>query len=527
MRIRSIAAGALCAVLPLSPLAAAPTPTVTVAAVLEDSSGALSVRRWEVAVTDQGDLLRRLDGMTPVLASGVEGRRQALADPRRSEQWGLSRMDVDQLRKLGTGRGVTVAVVDTGVDASHPDLQHAVLPGIDLVDAGGDGRTDPNGHGTHVAGIIAGAADGAGMEGLAPDVRILPVRVLGRDGSGDDAVIAAGILWALRNGAQVINLSLGGIERDPLLADAVDRAVSAGVVVVAAAGNSGASGEVMYPAAHPTVLAVAATGPDDKTSLFSTRGDYVDLAAPGSMILSSYPGGQYRYESGTSMAAPFVSAAAAVLLERSLTASESVARLLASAHDIDDPGTDRASGNGIVDPYAAATTGRPREGQPRPVTSPVAPVLTPLPAPRIPDLVRPTLPPMPDLIRPALPTQPSLPDPQLPSRPTLPSPSLPDAPVDGVRRLSPMTTSLELYAQRTGDLTRISVSLRTSRYPLAFREITVSVTGRGGTQRRQLRTDSQGRATYELEITAPRTAKAVWAGDSVTAGSRRTVSVTP
>lgn len=536
MRIRTGTVVVLCALLPVAPLAATPGPTVTVAAVFESGDGDLSVRRWVVPSNGQGDFVRKLDDLAPVLAVGVESRRHALADPRRNEQWGLARLDVDSVRELGTGRGVVVAVVDTGVDGSHPELQHAVLPGIDLV-GDGDGRTDPNGHGTHVAGIIAAAVDGSGTEGLAPDVKILPVRVLDREGSGDDAVIAQGILWAVRNGAQVINLSLGGTDRDPLLADAVERAVTGGVIVVAAAGNTGESGDVMYPAAHPTVLAVGATGPDDRTAIFSTRGDYVDIAAPGSMILSTFPGSQYRYESGTSMAAPFVSAAAAVLIGRSWSSSDALARLLASTYDIDSVGSDRLSGNGIIDLFAALTTGRPRQDQPRPVGSPSIPTLSPLPAPTLPELTRPALPPAPELLRPILPSVPALPDTVLPRTPALPpqpavpvtpdlrTPTVPSRPEEVTRRLAPMSTVMDLTARRSGTRVQLTVSLHSSRYPLAFRRVDVVVNGRGGQIRRQLRTDASGKVVVVLDAPSARTATAKWSGDAVTAPAHQSVAV--
>jgi serine protease len=497
---------------------------VTVAAVVQQSDGELSVQRWAVSRAQQEDFVRRLDDQSRVLAVGLESRRHTLADTRRNEQWGHNRMDIDKLRSLGTGRGITVAVVDTGVDATHPDLSHAVLPGVDLVDSTGDGRTDPNGHGTHVAGIIAAAVNGVGVEGLAPNVSILPVRVLGRDGSGPDAVIAQGILWAVRNGAQVINLSLGGTDLDPLLADAVDQAISAGVLVVAAAGNSGNSGDTMYPAAHPAVVAVAATGPDDRTAPYSTRGDYVDIAAPGTMILSTSPANSYRFESGTSMAAPFVAAAAAVLLERSLTPSQVVSRLFASAFDTDNEGFDRLSGNGIVDPVAAATTGTPRTDQPKPVISPSIPVLPPVELPQLPELTRPILPPLPELARPSLPDTNPLPLPQLPARPR-PTPVVPIEPVEGVRRLSPLETSLDLEARRTAGQIRVTLMLRTRQFALAYREVSISLSSSNGTVRRLVRTDATGRAVLAVKTSSARSVHASWAGDGVTAPVRRSADV--
>jgi serine protease len=523
---RIIIAVSIASLVPLTPLIADMTPTVTIAAVVESSSGNLSIKRWEIPAKDQSRFERQLDGLAPVLASGVEGRRGVLADPRRDEQWGLARLDVEKLRELGTGTGITVAVVDTGVDGTHADLENAILPGYDLVDAGGNGHTDPNGHGTHVAGIIAAAINGTGTEGLAPGVKILPVRVLGRDGYGDDAVIAQGILWAIRNGAQVVNLSLGGTERDPMLADAIEKAVAAGVIVVAAAGNSGDSGDIMYPAAHPAVIAVGATSADDRAAIFSTRGDYVDVAAPGSMILSTSPGGGYRFESGTSMAAPFVAAAAALMLGRGLAPTEVAARLLASAHDIDVAGFDRASGNGIIDPFAAIKTGTPRTEQPSPVNPSLMPTL---PRPNLPNLV------LPELTRPSLPAQPPLPLPSLPARPTtpnqpnLPAPSTPALPEFGApsvperpRKLSPMATTLGMTVTRSQGKIRVTLSLRTSQFALAYREIDLTVVTRSGSSTKQVRTDASGRAVVTLNDKAARSMSAHFAGDSVTSAARKT-----
>jgi type VII secretion-associated serine protease mycosin len=278
-------------------------------------------------------------------------------DTDRWAQWALNRLDAEALWAQQPGDGVTVAVLDTGVDAAHPDLTGVVLPGTDLVSPGGDGRTDANGHGTHVAGIIAAVANnGLGTAGLAQGVRILPVRVLDDTGAGWASDIAKGIIWATDHGAAVINLSLGDHVTDDVTAAAVQYANDHGVVVVAAAGNDRANGDaVTYPAAYPGVLGVAATDSQDAVASFSETGDFVDVAAPGVDIASTYPPSTYVYLSGTSMAAPFVSATAALMkaADPHLSPAQAAAAVESTATDLGPAGRDDASGYGLVDPAAA------------------------------------------------------------------------------------------------------------------------------------------------------------------------------
>lgn len=278
-------------------------------------------------------------------------------DTDRWAQWALNRLDAEALWAQQPGDGVTVAVLDTGVDAAHPDLTGVVLPGTDLVSPGGDGRTDANGHGTHVAGIIAAVANnGLGTAGLAQGVRILPVRVLDDTGAGWASDIAKGIIWATDHGAAVINLSLGDHVKDDVTAAAVQYAEDHDVVVVAAAGNDRANGDaVTYPAAYPGVLGVAATDSQDAVASFSETGGFVDVAAPGVDIASTYPPSTYVYLSGTSMAAPFVSATAALMkaADPHLSPAQAAAAVESTATDLGPAGRDDASGYGLVDPAAA------------------------------------------------------------------------------------------------------------------------------------------------------------------------------
>lgn len=289
-------------------------------------------------------------------------------DPYRSRQHALTRFDAEKLWQKSTGAGVVVAVVDTGVRADHPDLGGRVLPGRDLVDPG-TAATDQNGHGTHVAGIIAArAGNRRGIAGLAPSARILPVRVLDRRGAGDTAAVARGIVWAVDRGADVINLSLGSARPDTATREAVAYAVSRGVVVVAAAGNDGCNvllgSPASYPASYPDVIGVAAVDRRGVTAPYSSCGSWVDVAAPGSAVLStmiSRPDAQlgcesarsYCYLSGTSMATPYVAASAAVViarLGRGWRASTVRSLIQGTTDDVAPTGRDRSTGAGIINP---------------------------------------------------------------------------------------------------------------------------------------------------------------------------------
>lgn len=305
-------------------------------------------------------------------------------DPRSHEQWGLRAVGAKAAWELSTGEGVVVAVLDTGV-AEHEDLPR-LLPGKSFTD-GTD--PDPNGHGTHVAGIISAAmGNGIGISGLAPAAHILPVQVLDAEGSGAHADIAAGIIWATDNGADIINLSLGGEESSDVLSVAVQYAASKGVILVAAAGNSGAgSNSPMYPAAYDSVLAVAATGPDGTATMFSNSGTYVDIAAPGFAVLSTVPRG-YSYMSGTSQAAPFVSAAAALLLSAGRSPSEVADVLATTSRDVLPPGHDPYTGSGMLD-VAAALGAPPTGSTPAPSLPAILPELPNIP--KLPSLRPPTL----------------------------------------------------------------------------------------------------------------------------------------
>ncbi|WP_370375548.1 type VII secretion-associated serine protease mycosin [Micromonospora sp. HM5-17] len=280
-------------------------------------------------------------------------------DAIRDEQWQLDLFHARDAWRVSTGKGVIVAVIDSGVDASHADLAGQVLPGIDLVAGVGNGWNDPVGHGTTVAGLIAGRGDDSrGVVGLAPQAKILPVRVLDEENRYDDALIVAkGVRWAVDNGARVVNLSLGGTGDSPALAAALDYAFARDVVVVACTGNIGSSSGtgVWYPAREPGVVAV--TGLERQSDALwsgAITGPETVLSAPATGLTGARPGGFWRIQ-GTSFAAPLVAAAAALVRSHwpEMSAADVVNRLISTARDIGAPGRDDLFGFGVVDPVAA------------------------------------------------------------------------------------------------------------------------------------------------------------------------------
>ena len=233
-------------------------------------------------------------------------------DPYFGYQWGLSKVGAPQAWDVTTGSSsIKIAILDTGVDPNHPDLAGKIISNINF--SGSNTTNDVYGHGTHVAGIAAAVTNnGIGVAGMGYSSSIMNVKVLGDDGIGYWSWVAQGIIWATDNGAQIINLSLGGSDTSSTLADAINYAWSKGVVVVAAAGNNGNSSP-FYPAYYPNCIAVAATDANDALAPWSNRGDWVDVAAPGVSVYSTMTNGVYWYMSGTSMASPYVAGLAALL----------------------------------------------------------------------------------------------------------------------------------------------------------------------------------------------------------------------
>ena len=320
------------------------------------------------------DTISEAQTRSGVVSVGVDQPVEAFGDPLEGQQWALQTMRTPTAWNTTRGNGVVVAVVDSGVDGSHPDLQGALVAGKNTRTERGDyssPATDADGHGTHVAGIIAArSGNGLGISGVAPQAKVMPIKALDADGTGFMSDVMEGIIWATDKGAGVINVSLGG--HDATFADsAVSYALSRGVVVVAAAGNDG-SAQPMYPAALPGVLAVAAVDQDGQPAGYSNYGNsWVDVAAPGTDIVSTTPGARYATWTGTSMATPQVAGVAALI--RSASPSADAAAVIGStAYDAGVPGHDRAFGTGVVDASAAVARVAPTPQQPAPA-QPVQP----------------------------------------------------------------------------------------------------------------------------------------------------------
>ncbi|GHA79803.1 type VII secretion-associated serine protease mycosin [Streptomyces termitum] len=297
----------------------------------------------------------------------------ARADAIRDRQWGLEALRTEEAWRTTKGEGITVAVLDTGVDADHPDLIGSVLPGKDFIGFGAaEGDPAWARHGTAMAGIIAGHGHGhgddSGVLGIAPSVRVLPVRVIleGKDKDRDKArktrgtALAQGIRWAADQGADVINLSLGddseSAHPDPGEDAAVQYALAKGVAVVASAGNGGEKGDhISYPAAYPGVIAVTAVDRYGTRASFSTRRWYATVSAPGVDVVIADPDRRYYEGWGTSAAAAFVSGAVALVRSAhpDLTPAQVKRLLVDTARDRPDGGRSDAKGYGTVDPAAA------------------------------------------------------------------------------------------------------------------------------------------------------------------------------
>ena len=421
-------------------------------------------------------------------------------DPYRSQQWDMAKIRVGDAWQKSTGAGVTVAVIDTGVDASHPDLAGQILPGYDEITKTAGTSTDPNGHGSHVAGTIAAVTgNGVGVSSVAPNAKILPIRVLGADGSGYMSDAANGIIYAADHGANVINMSLGSSSQVAAVTNAIAYARSKGVVVVAAAGNERSQGSpTSYPGADPGVIAVAATDSTDTVASYSNKGSYVDVAAPGSNILST-TGGGYQAWNGTSMASPHVAAIAALLksYNSALNPDQIEKAIETSAVDLGPAGKDTDYGYGRVDAAAAlAAAGSPTTA---PTTAPTSAPVTTKPVTTSPTTAPATKEPSkePSKAPTTAPTTAS-PSPSV-SKTVTPTPTTP-APVVKVRPVVKLSTTGQQVAYGTATTTVFTVTGQDK--PWALHPVQVCVIP-GGTTAAQCTTAT---TTSAGTVTVPRTA---------------------
>lgn len=281
-------------------------------------------------------------------------------DAELDNSWGAQRIGAGVVHAYNKGTGIKVAIIDTGIDWNHPDLDANYKGGYDFVSNDND-PMDDNGHGTHVAGIVAAEDDTSGVVGVAPEVALYALKVLGADGSGSYSDVIAALQWAVDKGIQVTNNSYGS-SGDPgvTVKAAFDNAYAAGVLHVAAAGNAGnppgKGDNVIYPARWESVIAVAATNQSDTRASWSSTGPAVELAAPAVNVYSTYWDDIYKTLSGTSMASPHVAGTAALVMVAypGWTNVQLRSQLQNTADDLGAVGKDNLYGYGIVDADEAA-----------------------------------------------------------------------------------------------------------------------------------------------------------------------------
>jgi subtilisin family serine protease len=267
-------------------------------------------------------------------------------------QYAVAQLRLPQAHALARGMNVTIAVIDSGIDAKHPELANSVA---DTFDALGS-KEGPHVHGTGVAGAIVAHAK---LMGSAPEARLLAIRAFGASAKGAEStsyVILKALDYAAEHGAQIVNMSFAG-PKDPLIERSVAATASRGILMVAAAGNAGAKSPPLYPAANPNVIAVSGTDAQEKLFAASNRGNYIAIAAPGADIFLPAPDEKYQITSGTSFSAAYVSGIAALMLERNpaLKPKDLRAILTKTARDLGAPGRDDWFGAGEVDAFAAVT----------------------------------------------------------------------------------------------------------------------------------------------------------------------------
>lgn len=331
-------------------------------------------RKIDPVVSESGPT-KEFGGST---ADGPGSKRQSLpalaGEQFGSYQWGMRAVGADNAWPVTRGAGVVVAVIDGGVDASHPDLAGQLLPQLDVPEDGRSGYF-VDAHGTHVAGIIAASLDGGGVAGLANNVKVLPIRVFDVNDYADDYTMAVGFYAAVEAGAKVINVSIGGPD-EPLQRECVQYAIDSGVTVVASGGNKGLEGSpVNYPAAYDGVIGVGAFTPSWQKAEFSSIGDWIDISAPGEDILSTVPGGWEAWP-GTSMAAPFVAATAALVraANPTLSAQQVESAILDTAQDDPDgDGRDTWFGAGYLQADRATLKAAQAPGGVRAIAAAAAP----------------------------------------------------------------------------------------------------------------------------------------------------------
>ncbi len=327
----------------------------------------------EQLVLDAGGTIHYVYHLIPVIATDLtsDAVEDLLADPRveyaekdctlyaLAEQydWGVNRIDADQVHGYAKGNGVAVAILDSGIDTDHTDLQSNYRGGKNF--QGADPPEDDYGHGTAVSGVSGAAINGVGLIGVAPELDLYAVKVLNATGSGAYSKVVAGIEWSVDNGMKIINISGGG-DHQTSIERACNAAWDDGILIIAAAGNDPDPEDCqskIYPANYENVVAVSATDDDDSMYESSCTGSYVELAAPGEDITTTWLADGYTVGSGTSASAPHVTGVAALIwaCNPSMTNAQVRQRLQDTAEDLGASGQDDQYGYGLVDAEAAVT----------------------------------------------------------------------------------------------------------------------------------------------------------------------------
>lgn len=227
--------------------------------------------------------------------------------------WEIKKFNIANLWNSTTGKNVVVAVIDTGCDYNHPDIKNNILEGKNFVDNNND-PMDGNGHGTHVSSTICATNNNFGMVGISPDTKIIPIKCLANNGSGEEDAIANGIIWAANRKVDFITMSIGSPRPSTKIENAINYANSVGSVIFCAAGNSGKNTDILYPAKYKNTISIGAIDKNLTRTNFTCSGDSLDFLAPGQDIMGCVPNDSYALMSGTSMSNPYAVGIASLLL---------------------------------------------------------------------------------------------------------------------------------------------------------------------------------------------------------------------
>ncbi|MFL6799945.1 MAG: S8 family serine peptidase [Xanthobacteraceae bacterium] len=321
-----------------------------------------TLHRWQIGSAGSIESMTRSLSESERLVLGTQcnflyALSESASDPVNADQYAPQKVNLIEAHRLARGRRVLIAVIDSEVDARHPDLAGAI---VDTFEASADDE-HPHSHGTGMAGAMAARRT---VLGIAPQASLLTVRAFSSRANSVEGTtfnILKGLDWAAEKGARIINMSFAG-PSDPRLRDALGKAYKKGIVLIAAAGNAGPNSPPLFPAADPNVIAVTATDTDDALFPGANRGNHIAVAAPGVDILVPAPDGAYQLTTGTSVAAAEVSGAAALLIERNPALTPAAVRkiLMDTAKDLGPRGRDRDFGAGLIDALGAVTAAQPR-----------------------------------------------------------------------------------------------------------------------------------------------------------------------